>query len=232
MMGDGTVRTGELVDLQILFMDEGNRQLTVHLSVMFMPLQVSLIGQDILRQLQSEIGQTILTLTCNRASLKFPITTIPRNHNICMISDSMANFKDIERHGGRGCPAGAGNGTDRITVGRRVELTDNRVPVGRRDQESAVRPGHAGATGSRDERAWMIGKGEERQKKSQAIQQKLEERFGKKEPVETITVEPIETITLDTAKGAEKRKGSEEKGVGLGKRGYDCCYKVWRRTQG
>jgi hypothetical protein len=48
-------------------------------------------------------------------------------------------------------------------------------------------------------------------------------RLGRWEPesVETITVEPVEMITLieDTAKGAEKRKGSEEKGFGLENRG-------------
>ena len=49
--------------------------------------------------------------------------------------------------------------------------------------------------------------------KSKAIQQKREAKLRKKDPVETIT------LIEDTAKGAEKRKGSNERGIGLEKRG-------------
>jgi hypothetical protein len=110
VMDDGTVLTGEIIDLQLLFVDKADRQLTIYVSVMFLPIQTSMIGQDILRQLKSEIGQTMLSLTCDRATLKFPMSTIPGDLNILIISDNMPNFNDDERQGGsrgRGCAAEA-----------------------------------------------------------------------------------------------------------------------------
>ena len=98
----------------------------------------SLIGQDILPELKSKIGQMIISLTCNRVTLKFPVSTIPGDRNVFMISDDMPNFHDDEQQGGgrgRGCTAEAGRSTDRRVepadnwTDRRVELADNRMPV-------------------------------------------------------------------------------------------------------
>ena len=72
VMGDGTVRNGQVFVVQLVFKDEADRQLTLQAPVFFLPVTCSILGHDVLRQLLATVGQSELALTCQETTVVLP----------------------------------------------------------------------------------------------------------------------------------------------------------------
>jgi hypothetical protein len=129
VMGDGTVRNGQVFDVQLLFMDDANRQLTLQAPVLFLPVTSSILGQDVLRQLLDTVGQSELALTCQETTFVLPLISIPGTNQVMHFSDNtMPRCNEDDMQGGGHRERGDATGSGGAATGR-GSATDQTVLV-------------------------------------------------------------------------------------------------------
>jgi hypothetical protein len=100
VMADGTVRRGQIFDVQLNFIDEGERQLTLQGPLLFLQVSNCILGQDIIGQFCGIIGQCELILQCPETRIVLPLITTPGFNHCLMISENSETMQKNDRKGG------------------------------------------------------------------------------------------------------------------------------------
>jgi hypothetical protein len=99
VMADWTVRRGQVFDVQLDFIDDAERQLTLQGPLLFLAVTHCILGQDIIGQFRGVIGQSELTLQCLDTKIMVHLVTTPGSNQLLMFSD---NMQKGDRQGGCG----------------------------------------------------------------------------------------------------------------------------------